>query len=111
MRYLLNSAVITAEGTFEYRKIGQAAAMAWYSEIGAESTIGYAETAAVLAELLGAPVEVNRKTVQMAAGDEALVFRLVLPPGAARINPADKGGLGEILRSGAVELGLLTRIK
>jgi hypothetical protein len=47
----------------------------------------------------------------MAPGDEALVIRIVLPPGSPRIDPADKGRLGEIIRTpGLVELGLLRRI-
>ena len=41
--------------------------------------------------------------------DEALVFRLVFPPGTPRINPSDKGALGAALLAGHYELGVLIR--
>jgi|SRR5579885_3247413 len=111
MRYLLNSAVITAPGTYRYAHIDQVRAAQWYAE-GPEplSTIGYAETAAALAHILGRPIATDRRVIVMNAGDSALVFRLALPPGAARIDPRDKGRLGEEILAGHFELGLLERI-
>ncbi len=46
----------------------------------------------------------------MQAGDEALVFRLVFPPGTPRIDPKDKGRLSAAIMAGQYELGLLSRI-
>jgi len=109
MRYLLNSAVITAEGTYAYQRVSVEEARAWYTSGPVVSTIGYAETAAFAAELLGKPVAVNRRTIQMAVGDEALVVRIVLPPGSARIDPRDKGAIGRLMLEGHFELGLLRR--
>jgi hypothetical protein len=111
MRYILNSAVITAAGTYQYQTIGASEARTWYAAGPVVSTIGYPETAALASELLGAEVPVNRRTIVMAPWDEALVIRIVLPPGSQRIDPADKGRLGEIIRTpGLVEIGLLRRI-
>lgn len=73
------------------------------------STIGYAETAAALSELLSVEIPVDRRSITMEKGDEALVFRLVFPPGTPRIDPKDKGALGAALLAGHYELGLLRR--
>ena len=111
-RYLLNSAVLTDFGTYEYTSMTPEAARRWYAEGEAPtSTIGYEETAAALSQLLNAPVPVNRVTIKMEPGDEALVFRLVLPPGSPRIDPRDKGQILRHLDAGHWELGLLRRLK
>lgn len=60
-------------------------------------------------ELLGVEIAVDRRTIQMQPGDEALVFRLALPPGTPRIDPRDKGALGRALIAGHYELGILRR--
>lgn len=121
-RYLLNSAVITAPGSYDYELVTAAQARDWYSNGTATgisgrrrphpapiSTIGYAETAAALGELLGVEIPVDRRSITMEPGDEALVFRLVFPPGTPRIDPKDKGALGAALVAGHYELGILTR--
>lgn len=110
MRYILNSAVLTAQGTFRYTHVSREAAREWFAAGPVVSTIGYAETAEALSELLGCPVEVNRVTIQMERGDAALVFRLALPPGSPRIDPKDKGPLGQEILAGHFELGLLERL-
>jgi hypothetical protein len=110
MRYILNSAVITSPGIYAYRLVSPDEARAWAQAGPFISTIGYAETAAFAAELLGVPVPTNRTTVRMEPDDEALVVRIVLPPGSSRIDPADKGRLGRLILEGHFELGLLTRL-
>lgn len=111
MRYLLNSAVITAPGVYSYSLITPDEAREWYYEdLPPTSTIGYAETAAALTELLGTEVLTNRVQIRMEPDDSALVFRIVLPPGSERIDPRDKGRLGQLLRAGHYELGLLERL-
>lgn len=101
--------MITFPGRYDYRLISPEEARAWAAQ-GYVSTIGYQETADALAQLLGMPVSVDRRTIQMAAGDEALVFRLALPPGTPRIAPGDKGALGKAVLAGHFELGLLSRL-
>jgi hypothetical protein len=153
-RYILNSAVITAPGRYEYRLVTPDEARAWYTRVSAGetarrkvvaalaagdslsaiarrmgitrervaalrdrapepaplSTIGYPETAAAVGMLLGVTIPVDRRTIAMLPGDEALVFRLALPPGSRRIDPADKGRIGQEILAGHYELGLLTRL-
>jgi len=111
-KYVLNSAVITAPGTYEYALITPDEAKKWWTS-GPEptSTIGYEETAAALSQLLDVPVAVNRVTIKMEPGDEALVFRLVLPPGSPRIDPRNKGQIMNVITAGHWELGLLKRLK
>jgi hypothetical protein len=111
-KYILNSAVLTSFGLFYYTAITSEEAREWYGD-GAEvvSTIGYEETAQALSQLLGRPVPVNRVTIKMEVGDEALVFRLVLPPGSPRIDSKDKGTITQHVQAGHWELGLLRRLK
>jgi hypothetical protein len=109
MKYLLNSAVITSPGSYEYRLVSADQAREWAGEGDVLSTIGYAQTAEALAQILDQKVEVNRIQIKMALGDEALVFRLVFPAGAPRINPGDKGRLAQAVIDGRYEIGMLTR--
>lgn len=111
MRYLLNSAVITSPGLYHYRHISPEEAKAWYQAGEVQSTIGYAETAEALSQILHQPVSVSRVSIRMEHGDEALVFRLALPPGTPRIDPGDKGRLREAVIAGHWELGLLHRVE
>lgn len=108
-KYILNSAVITSPGDFRYRLIPVDEARQW-AEGGFISTVGYEQTAEALTQLLGVPVPVDRRTITMQAGDEALVFRLVFPPGTPRIDPNDKGRLSAAIMAGHYELGLLVRL-
>lgn len=108
VKYILNSAVITAPGSYSYQIITADEARQWANG-GFISTVGYEETAAALSELLGVEVPVDRRTVQMQPHDEALVFRLAFPPGTPRIDPKDKGALGRAVLAGHYELGLLVR--
>lgn len=110
VKYLLNSAVITAPGRYDYRLVNQAEAREWASMERLVSTIGYEQTAEALSQILGFTVPVDRRTITMNPGDEALVFRLAFPPGAPRIDPADKGRLKQAVLDGHFELGLLVRL-
>ena len=106
MKYILNSAVLTAPGVYAYRRITAEHARKWYGDgEGVVSAIGYAETAEALGQLLGKPVSVNRISVTMEPGDEALVFRLL-----TRVAPEDKGRIAELVSAGDWELGLLKRL-
>lgn len=110
MRYLLNSAVITAEGTYEYKHIMPAEAITWLHEKGWESTIGYPETAMALAKIASVNIPINRKVITMQVGDEALVFRLVFPQGY-RPDPTQKGSMGIDFILANCEIGILRRLK
>ncbi len=104
-KYILNSAVITSPGIYEYRLISADEARNWLTRGPFESTLGYIETAEALSQLLGHPVGVNRRMVKMDQGDEALVFRLT-----CRLDdPRLKGKVGVEFISQNCEIGLLTR--
>lgn len=109
MRYILNSAVITAPGTYRYACIPVELAQDWLKRGPYECTIGYAETCAAFESLLGVAVPMNRKNIIMDRGDEALVFRLVLPPGTPRITAENKGMLTPEFVKEHSEIGLLQR--
>lgn len=104
MKYVLNSAVITAFGRYSYRPASVEEARQFIAD-GADSTIGYEETAVALSRLTGLPVAVNRRQIHMEPGDQALVFRLT-----RRLEkPGDKGKIGEAELVSASEIGILVR--
>lgn len=109
MRYVLNSAVITSPGRYEYRLVDADAARRWLAAGPFFSTIGYPETAEAFSAVLGVPIPVDRRIITMAPGDEALVLRLVFPPGTPRVNPADKGRLSPEFILQHAEMGVLKR--
>lgn len=110
-RYLLNSSVITWPGTYVYDIVTVPEAVRWVNEGPWTSFIGYEQTCRALEQLLGLrqSIPVNRRTIRMRAGDEALVFRINLPAGSQRIEGAVKGNMdmGRILKEGKYELGIL----
>jgi hypothetical protein len=108
MKYILNSSVITAPGRYHYFLIDEEVATRWLYEGGWESTVGYQETAEALSELTGVTIPVNRKTIIMIDGDEALVFRLVFPQGF-RPDPLQKGKMGLAFIREHSEIGILRR--
>lgn len=109
MRYILNSAVLTAFGQYDYEPLTPRQAREW-AKRGFQSTVGYEQTAEALGQILEQPVPVDRRTIKMQPGDEALVFRLAFPPGTPRIDPGNKGRLQQEVLAGHFELGLLRRI-
>jgi len=76
MRYLLNSAVITTEGVYEYRLISRDEAAAWVRAHQWESRIGYPQTADHIAQIAGVRPPLSREASPMQPQDEALVVRL-----------------------------------
>ena len=107
MRYILNSAVITAPGAYTYALVSDDEACAWLDAGPYVSTIGYAETAQAFTALLGRTVEhdVGRRQIRMERDDEALVLRLTsrLP------DPAAKGAVGVEWIQSHAEMGVLRR--
>ena len=109
MKHILSSAVVTAPGDYTYRLISVDAAEQWLRDRDWHSSIGYRETAEALSELTSIEVPYDRRTITMRPGDEALVFRLALPPGSRRIEPLAKSGLGRQYILANCEIGLLRR--
>jgi hypothetical protein len=114
MRYLLNSAVITAPGRYDYQLQSPEEATAWMTTgTPPRSTIGYASTAELLSSLTGQPVAVNRTPCTMEPGDEALVIRFALEyrlPAGMKTGAEGRKDAEDLFRQGKFELGLLRRL-
>lgn len=82
-RYILNSAVLTDYGRFCLAGPLTLEQARQFLDQGAESAIGHAGAAQLISAELQRPVEVQRQSVALAAGDQALVLRLLqrLPEG------------------------------
>ena len=109
-RYALNTAVITAPGEYSYRLLSRNDARAWWLAGRVECRIGYRETCIALARVLDvdAPA-MDRRLIRMAPGDEALVFRIALPPSHRRLAVARKDWEGVVQLTRDCEIGLLAR--
>lgn len=104
--YLLNSAVITTPGVYSYTLISVDELRERIRERDFESYIGYAETAEAIATLTGVPIPLNRGTIKMRVGDEAIIFRLT-----SRVaDPARKGGISIAAILHNCEIGILKKL-
>lgn len=74
--WLLNAPVVTVEGLFRSRTLSVAEARALVRTQGFASAIGHAQTATIVAELLGIECAMNRCEFRQLPGQHALVFRL-----------------------------------
>ena len=85
MIYLLNAPILTAYGEWHFKgPISQETARSLIHNQATTSAIGHESSAVLLSHILGRPVEVQRISVQLQPGDNALVLRLCerLPEGA-----------------------------
>ncbi len=79
--YLLNSAVLTDFGEYEYRQITVEEAVEIIKK-GFVSAIGHKGIAEFLSKLFGVRVDYNRIEIRMQPGDVAVVYKISgrLPP-------------------------------
>ena len=111
-RFALDSAVLPNPGDFAYRLRSPEAAREWWLSGPVESHIGHSETAEALARVLDVPAPpVDRRTVRLAPGDEALVFRIALPPHARRLTVKAEGREDVERLIAECEIGLLWRLR
>ena len=74
---LLNTSIITADGTFTLRTISLDDAKDLIADHESlDSAIGHESTAQIMTELLGVDVPVNRQMFEQQPGQKALVFKL-----------------------------------
>jgi hypothetical protein len=104
-RFLLNSAVLTREGTYEYRYVSLDEARDWLKD-PFSSRLRFDATAGAIEALVGTRPPLNRTPVEMREGDEALVFRLTLD-----VSTVDKRNLTSEFIAKHCEVGMLTRVK
>lgn len=109
-RLILHSAVITAPGTYSYEVIEPQRARAWLEAAPFTSAIGWTETARALGALTGFQINTGNAAVVMDAGEEALVFRIVFPPGVKLPPERMKGRLGITYITQHCEIGILRRL-
>lgn len=76
-RYVYNTPILTAYGTWAFTQVTVDEAIAFLRSAGWISGIGHSGTAQLLTQLSGVLVPVNRISTRLDIGDEALVFRLL----------------------------------
>jgi hypothetical protein len=72
---ILNTSIITAHGSYDYKSCSLEQAKELIAH-GYQSAIGHESTAAVISTLLGVEVGMNRIQYQQQPGDTALIFKL-----------------------------------
>jgi hypothetical protein len=82
---LLNTSIITAEGTHSLKKVSLEEACKLVTGAIINSAIGHEATAKIMDTLLGIEVPVNRQAYQSKPGDVALVFKLKGRPPEGKI--------------------------
>lgn len=102
---LLNAAILTSFGTFEFCPVSLADARKIIKNSQLNSAIGHAATAAVLSDLLEVEIETNRTEYKQEVGETALVFRL-----GSRIAEGRVLNRRKIEETG-YEFGILQRLK
>lgn len=73
---ILNTAILTTDGTFQMRTITLEEAQDLAAAAEVDSAVGHDSTAAILTDLLGVEVPVNRQLFAQEIGQSALVFKL-----------------------------------
>ncbi len=105
MLYILNSPIITSYGIYTYKRISKEDAISLLKNNQFVSAVGHEPTAQFLSTLFQIPIPMNRVTISMQTGDQAIVFKLLdrLPEG--RVLSLEE------LKSIRYEIGLLEKIE
>lgn len=90
-RYVIHTAVLPNAGLYDLQPCDEGEALTWMQEGDFASAMRYPDTAAALEMITGISIPVEELTFNMQPGDEALIFRLVFPPGSPRMSDQLKG--------------------
>lgn len=101
---LLNTSIMTVPGTYTSCITTPEICRTLISWNNCQSHIGHASTAAVLTELLGFPVEVNREYHQQQVGQMAMILKL-----RGRAGDANQERTAEEIISRGYDLWLMVR--
>ena len=80
MRYVLNSAVISRPGNYEYKLLTELEAEAWLKQDRFVSRVGSREAAQLIQDRFGVHCPLSCEPILMQPGDAALVVRLMYRP-------------------------------
>jgi hypothetical protein len=101
--YLLNSAIVTAQGTYLYETLLPDDAHRLIQTTSFISAIGHESTADILSKKTGLNIPANRIAINMQAGDQAIVFKIKSRMEEGKVYTRDE------LSGLVMEYGLLTR--
>jgi len=76
MLAILNTAILTAAGSYNYQPISWHEARGLVRAYEIDSAVGHQSTAEILTTLLGREIPVNRQNFSQQPGQRALVFKL-----------------------------------
>ncbi len=76
MRYVLNSAVISRPGNYEYKLLTELEAEGWLKHGNFTSRVGHKAAAQFLDDRFSVHCPLSREPIAMQPGDEGLVVRL-----------------------------------
>lgn len=97
---VLNTSILTSDGSYSMRTIPLAEAQRLVAEAAmVDSAVGHDATAAVLSDLLGREIPINRQQFAQRPGQRALVFKLNgRPPEGVVLDRAAMDAMGYTLR-------------
>lgn len=87
---LLNTSILTAEGTYTLRDITTDEARELVASSELDSAIGHVATALVMEQLLGTEIPVHRQVFTQQPGQQALVFKINGRPEEGKILTAEE---------------------
>lgn len=82
---LLNTAIMTANGTFRLSNISLEDVKEMLTEENIISAIGHNATAEIMSELVGIAIPTNRIQAKQEAGQKAIIFKLLKRPEEGKI--------------------------
>jgi len=109
MKYVMNSPVLTSYGTFRFKKVNLEEAKSFVKSGEFISSIGHKATSELLTLLLETEIPMNRITIEMKPGDQALITKLKIRLEEGKVLSLTE--LIELYEKGQIEFGILEMIE